>query len=158
MAQGVLRGAGRPGIGAVLNSLGYWGLGVPLAALLGIRMGWGVHGFWAGLLATSTVMAVVQLAVISAFDWRREVQRTAQALQQQAEEGADAKAAALGAAAAAADFDVASSAAAGREPSGDPSDTAPLLDALARRSSSSSGPSSAPAAKPSRLSQASSVV
>jgi hypothetical protein len=98
VAQGILRGAGRPGIGAVLNSVGYWGLGVPLAALFGLHLGWSVKGFWAALLATSATMSVVQLAVIARFDWGKEVARAAALMEQHEDRAADGKAADLAAA------------------------------------------------------------
>lgn len=98
VAQGILRGAGRPGIGAVLNSVGYWGLGVPLAAYFGLHLGWSVKGFWAALLTTSATMSVVQLAVIARFDWGKEVARAAALMEQHDEQAADGKAADLAAA------------------------------------------------------------
>jgi hypothetical protein len=95
VAQGVLRGAGRPGIGAVLNSAGYWGLGVPLASYFGLYLGWSVRGFWAALLTTSAFMSVVQFAVIFKFDWQKEVDRAAEMMSQHEEQAADIKAADL---------------------------------------------------------------
>ena len=96
VAQGILRGAGRPGIGAVLNSAGYWGLGVPLASYFGLYLGWSVRGFWAALLTTSAFMSVVQFAVIFKFDWQREVDRAAEMMSQHEDQAADIKAADLG--------------------------------------------------------------
>lgn len=92
MAQGILRGAGRPSIGAVLNSAGYWGFGVPLAAYFGLYLGWSVKGFWLALLTTSSFMVVVQLAVIARFDWDKEVARSARLMAQHEDQAADAKA------------------------------------------------------------------
>lgn len=92
VAQGILRGAGRPGIGAVLNSAGYWGLGVPLAAYFGLYLGWSVKGFWLALLTTSSFMVIVQLAVIARFDWDKEVARSARLMAQHDDQAADAKA------------------------------------------------------------------
>lgn len=74
------------------------GLGVPLAAYFGLYLGWSVKGFWAALMTTSAVMAVVQLAVIARFDWHQEVQRTAQLMGQHEDEAVDMKAADLAAA------------------------------------------------------------
>lgn len=78
--MGVLRGAGRPGLGAALNIVAYWLFGAPLAALFGLELGMGVRGFWLGLMLTSAGQALVQLCVISRLDWQHEVQRTAAAL------------------------------------------------------------------------------
>lgn len=52
---GVLRGAGRQALGAGLNLLTYWCMGLPLAGLLAFKAGWGIHGLWAGLAITTTV-------------------------------------------------------------------------------------------------------
>lgn len=71
----VLRGAGRQGIGASLNVIAYWIIGVPLAAALGFTYKLGVYGFWVGLLAASALQAIVQTVVISRFDWENEVKR-----------------------------------------------------------------------------------
>ncbi|GBF89389.1 MATE efflux family protein [Raphidocelis subcapitata] len=73
--QGVLRGAGRQLLGAGLNALGYWVLGVPFALLLGFKAGLGVVGFWAGLCATTSSQALLQAAVVARLDWRREAAR-----------------------------------------------------------------------------------
>jgi hypothetical protein len=128
------------------------GLGVPLAAYFGLYLGWSVKGFWAALMITSAVMAVVQLAVIARFDWHQEVQRTAQLMGQHEDQAVERKAADLAAAVQAPSViravgscgtvspEVTSGAvlqSAGSEVSqgsregsqGDESDTAPLLDA-----------------------------
>lgn len=139
-AQGILRGAGRPGLGAVLNSAGYWAVGVPLAAYLGLYLQLSVKGFWSALLTTSTVMAVVQLAVIVRFNWEAEVERAARMLEQHEDSAADAKAAGLGAATAAGGSGVGGAcgvsdvgAAAAPEGSITDSDVAPLLPADRRQ-------------------------
>jgi hypothetical protein len=74
------------------------GLGVPLAAYFGLYLGWSVKGFWAALMITSAVMAVVQLTVIARFDWHQEVQRTAQLMGKHEDQAVDGKAAGLAAA------------------------------------------------------------
>jgi MATE family multidrug resistance protein len=52
---GVLRGAGRQGLGAALNVVTYWCLGLPLSWLLAFRAKLGIVGLWAGLAVTTTV-------------------------------------------------------------------------------------------------------
>lgn len=54
---GVLRGAGRQTLGAAMNLLTFWVLGLPLAALLAFKAGWGIAGLWSGL-ATATTLEV----------------------------------------------------------------------------------------------------
>lgn len=52
---GVLRGAGRQELGALLNLASYWGLGLPAAYLLSNKAGWGLQGLWAGLSLCTSV-------------------------------------------------------------------------------------------------------
>ena len=54
-ASGIMRGAGRQLLASILNLISYWGLGLPLALLLGIRWGLGVQGLWWGLATTTSV-------------------------------------------------------------------------------------------------------
>lgn len=61
----VLRGAGRQGLGAALNLAAYWGIGIPLAALLGLKLRLSAPGFWLALLCTSGLQSLVQALVIS---------------------------------------------------------------------------------------------
>lgn len=82
----VWRAAGRQGLGAALNLVGYWGMGVPLSAFLGLHLGWSAYGFWLSLLATSTTQSLVNTVVMTRLDWDREVQR---AMELQAEHNAE---------------------------------------------------------------------
>ena len=54
-AAGIMRGAGRQLLASILNLISYWGLGLPLALLLGVHWGLGVQGLWWGLAATTSV-------------------------------------------------------------------------------------------------------
>jgi MATE family multidrug resistance protein len=72
---GVMRGAGKQHAGAVLNLVGYWLLGLPLALLLGMRYDLGALGFWMGLLAASCFQIVALLTVILRMDWQKEAER-----------------------------------------------------------------------------------
>ncbi|GLC44103.1 hypothetical protein PLESTB_000929000 [Pleodorina starrii] len=78
----VLRGAGRQWLGAGCNLVGWWGVGVPLAAYLGLPggmgLGLGVQGIWAGFTAASGLQACVQWAVVARLDWEAEVRRAAE--------------------------------------------------------------------------------
>lgn len=129
VAQGVLRGAGRPGLGAVLNSAGYWGLGVPLAAYFGLYLGWSVKGFWLALMTTSAIMAVVQLAAIGRFDWEKEVQRSAQLMAEHDHQAVATKEEDLDAVMSGSNYDVFAAAAAQQHLQDVESDVEPLLPA-----------------------------
>ena len=52
---GIMRGCGRQLLASGLNLLSYWGLGLPLALVLGLHFGLGVQGLWYGLATTTTV-------------------------------------------------------------------------------------------------------
>lgn len=72
---GVLRGAGRQELGALLNLASYWGVGLPTAYLLAHTLGWGLRGLWAGLVTCTSLQGVVMLAVLARFRWRAEAER-----------------------------------------------------------------------------------
>lgn len=72
---GVLRGAGRQELGALLNLASYWGVGLPTAYLLAHGLGMGLRGLWAGLVTCTSLQGVVMLAVLARFRWRAEAER-----------------------------------------------------------------------------------
>ena len=47
---GILRGLGDVRVPTVITFLAYWGLGLPIAYLLGIHLNYGIQGIWWGLL------------------------------------------------------------------------------------------------------------
>lgn len=49
VATGALRGIGDTHVPMVVNLVGHWGIGLPLAYVLCFHMGWGVLGLWSGL-------------------------------------------------------------------------------------------------------------
>ena len=57
VSSGVLRGMGRPRPAAVLNFVGYFAIGLPLGAVLGLRTSLGLQGVWLGYAAGLTVVA-----------------------------------------------------------------------------------------------------
>ncbi|HQV33329.1 MAG TPA: MATE family efflux transporter, partial [Calditrichia bacterium] len=56
-ASSALRGLKDTRIPMYVNLLSYWGVGLPLGYYLGIMRGWGVQGFWIGLIGGLTVAA-----------------------------------------------------------------------------------------------------
>ena len=50
-----MRGCGRQLLASGLNLVSYWGLGLPLALVLGLHLGLGVQGLWYGLATTTSV-------------------------------------------------------------------------------------------------------
>ncbi|GFH14542.1 multidrug and toxic compound extrusion protein, partial [Haematococcus lacustris] len=55
---GVLRGCGRQKIGATINLVMYWGLGLPFSCFLAFRMGMGAMGLWTGLACTASLQSM----------------------------------------------------------------------------------------------------
>ncbi len=63
---GALRGAGNTRTPMLVHLLGYWIIGIPLAATLCFKVGWGATGFWIGLC-----VALVVIGSILVFAWIR---------------------------------------------------------------------------------------
>eukprot|EP00197_Chlamydomonas_leiostraca_P004154 CAMPEP_0202870932 /NCGR_PEP_ID=MMETSP1391-20130828/17230_1 /ASSEMBLY_ACC=CAM_ASM_000867 /TAXON_ID=1034604 /ORGANISM="Chlamydomonas leiostraca, Strain SAG 11-49" /LENGTH=694 /DNA_ID=CAMNT_0049551609 /DNA_START=229 /DNA_END=2313 /DNA_ORIENTATION=+ len=76
----VLRACGRQSIGAWLQVVFFWVLGVPLAMYLGFHLKLGVAGFLGSIGCCSFAQAVIGLWVIARFDWEVEVRRAAEIL------------------------------------------------------------------------------
>ena len=51
----MLRGSGRQYIGAIMNFVGYYIIGLPLGITLAIKVKWGVLGLWIGMAAGNIV-------------------------------------------------------------------------------------------------------
>lgn len=62
VAFGILRGLGDTRLPSVFNVVGYWVIGLPLAAALAIPLGWGLQGIWIGI-ATSLILVFGMLAL-----------------------------------------------------------------------------------------------
>lgn len=56
--SGIMRGMGRPQVTAVLNLVGYFAIGIPLAAYLGLHTKLGLCGIWIGYAAGLGFVAV----------------------------------------------------------------------------------------------------
>ncbi len=59
VAMGLLRGVQDTRWPMVIAAFSYWFLGLPASYLLGIHMGWGGEGVWAGLVVGLTVAAIL---------------------------------------------------------------------------------------------------
>lgn len=70
VASGVLRGLGRPDVGALLSMLGYYVVALPLAFVAGFVWDQGLPGVWSGLAVGLTIVAIAQVLLL-----RREARR-----------------------------------------------------------------------------------
>lgn len=73
--SGVMRGCGRQRIGAAVNLLTYWAVGLPLSCLLAFKGGLGALGLWTGLACTASVQALLMTLTVFTFDWSAESAR-----------------------------------------------------------------------------------
>lgn len=58
VGAGVLRGAADTRFTFAANVFGHWAIGLPIAWLLGFKLGWGITGLWWGLCLGLTLVAV----------------------------------------------------------------------------------------------------
>lgn len=83
--QGVFRGSGRQILGAKLNFLAFFVVGLPLASVLAFYAHLNLYGIWAGItggLATSCVFSVY---FVLSTDWKRLSDDALQALEAEPE-------------------------------------------------------------------------
>ncbi|NXS73370.1 S47A1 protein, partial [Pandion haliaetus] len=87
--SGVLRGIGKQKFGAILNAVSYYGVGLPLGAVLLFVARIGVIGLWLSMLICVSILCTCFIAYISRMDWRKaaeEAQRRAGVTQSPPEE------------------------------------------------------------------------
>jgi MATE family multidrug resistance protein len=66
ISASILRGAGDTRIPAILHTLSFWAVGIPLGAVLAFALGQGAPGLWWGLTAGLAAAAVLQLGRVRA--------------------------------------------------------------------------------------------
>ena len=54
---GILRAKGQQTVGAVLNLVGYYVVGIPVGLLLAFHVGMGIYGLWTGLTVALVIVA-----------------------------------------------------------------------------------------------------
>jgi multidrug resistance protein, MATE family len=75
VTTGALRGLGDTRTAMIANLVGHWLIGLPFAAFVAFRLGFGVVGLWAGLSLGLTLVAIVLVWV-----WRRHVDTLTESL------------------------------------------------------------------------------
>ena len=69
--QGIFRGSGRQALAAKYNFVAFYVIGIPLAYILGVRLGLGVEGLWWGITSGLFAIAIGGTTVILRSDWRK---------------------------------------------------------------------------------------
>ncbi|XP_057271727.1 multidrug and toxin extrusion protein 1-like isoform X1 [Pezoporus wallicus] len=69
--SGVLRGIGKQKFGAILNAVCYYGVGLPLGAVLLFVARIGVIGLWLSMLVCVSILCTCFIVYISRMDWRK---------------------------------------------------------------------------------------
>ncbi|KAI8031897.1 Protein DETOXIFICATION 48 [Camellia lanceoleosa] len=72
---GVLRGSARPTTAANINLGAFYGVGLPIAVVMGLVMNMGLPGLWLGLLAAQVVCAALMVIVLMRTDWVQQANR-----------------------------------------------------------------------------------
>lgn len=67
--QGIFRGSGRQSLGAQLNFVAYYLLGLPFGCLLAFYLDWGVLGLWIGITMGLSLIALFGMVVTNTSQW-----------------------------------------------------------------------------------------
>ena len=68
--QGVLKGQGRQHVGAIIQFVGFYMIGIPLGCYFAFPMYLGPLGLWCGFLVSLPVMAIIGTFVVYQSDWK----------------------------------------------------------------------------------------
>lgn len=72
---GALRGMGRQWVGAVVNSVSYYGGALPAGIWLAFAGGMGLRGLWLGQCVALGLVGVLEWVIVGMSDWEEEVVR-----------------------------------------------------------------------------------
>ncbi|XP_042529774.1 multidrug and toxin extrusion protein 1 isoform X1 [Dipodomys spectabilis] len=72
---GILRGTGNQKVGAIVNAIGYYVIGLPIGIALMFATKLGVLGLWLGIIICTVLQAVCFLAFISHLNWKQACQQ-----------------------------------------------------------------------------------
>ncbi|XP_074507216.1 multidrug and toxin extrusion protein 1-like [Sebastes fasciatus] len=68
---GVIRGAGKPMVGALCNLVGYYFIGIPIGVSLMFAAKMGIMGLWLGLSLCVTIQAAFYIFYLYKLDWKK---------------------------------------------------------------------------------------
>jgi multidrug resistance protein, MATE family len=71
---GVIRGMGKQYIGALIQTLGYYVIGLPCSIFAAFSLGWHLSGLWAGISIAMLLICVLQGLYIYLLDWNSLVE------------------------------------------------------------------------------------
>ncbi|KAJ7997541.1 hypothetical protein DPEC_G00230080, partial [Dallia pectoralis] len=74
LLSGIIRGAGKQKIGALLNLLGYYGIGLPIGISLMFATKMGIFGLWIGLFVCVAVQTLLFIVMLCKMDWMKATQ------------------------------------------------------------------------------------
>ncbi|XP_066120481.1 multidrug and toxin extrusion protein 1 isoform X2 [Saccopteryx bilineata] len=72
---GILRGSGNQKVGAIVNAIGYYVIGLPIGISLMFAARLGVIGLWSGIIICTVCQAVCFLGFISRLNWEKACQQ-----------------------------------------------------------------------------------
>ncbi|XP_054809892.1 protein DETOXIFICATION 14-like [Prosopis cineraria] len=72
---GIARGSGWQRIGSYVNFGAYYGVGIPLAAILGFVVHLRGKGLWLGITSGTICQVIVLMVIISCTDWKKEAKQ-----------------------------------------------------------------------------------
>ncbi|XP_018884047.1 multidrug and toxin extrusion protein 1 isoform X1 [Gorilla gorilla gorilla] len=72
---GVLRGSGNQKVGAIVNTIGYYVVGLPIGIALMFATTLGVMGLWSGIIICTVFQAVCFLGFIIQLNWKKACQQ-----------------------------------------------------------------------------------
>ncbi|KAL7532869.1 hypothetical protein ACHAXR_004903 [Thalassiosira sp. AJA248-18] len=69
--QGIFRGTGQQALGAKINFVTYYIIGIPLGYLLGVKLDFGVEGLWWGMTAGLCCICIACTIIVSRVNWKK---------------------------------------------------------------------------------------
>ncbi|KAF7808810.1 protein DETOXIFICATION 14-like [Senna tora] len=70
--SGIVRGSGWQHIGAYVNLGSYYGLGIPIAALLGFWLRFRAKGLWIGIMIGAFCQTILLIIIITCTNWEKQ--------------------------------------------------------------------------------------
>ncbi|CAG8977440.1 hypothetical protein HYALB_00007772 [Hymenoscyphus albidus] len=71
---GIIRGTGKHYIGALIQAVGYYAIGLPCSIVTAFTLGWHLDGLWAGISIAMFIICVSQGFYVFILDWDKLVE------------------------------------------------------------------------------------